>query len=149
MRERPDRARTGLRRIVCLTAETTEWLYLLGEEDRIVGVSGYTVRPRHARPEKPCVSAFLDGKVDKIVALEPNLVIGFSDLQAALADKRIRAGLNVLVTNQRSVVEIVATLRLVAGLVDAQDRAELALGHGSTARFKPSRLALTMHRPPT
>lgn len=108
---------TGPQRIVCLTEETTEWLYLLGQEARIVGISGYTVRPRRARDEKPRVSAFLDGKIDKIVALEPDLVIGFSDMQAALADKLIRAGLNVLVTNQRSVAEILATLRLVAGLV--------------------------------
>jgi iron complex transport system substrate-binding protein len=115
---------TGPQRIVCLTEETTEWLYLLGEDARIVGISGYTVRPRRARDEKPRVSAFLDGKIDKIVALEPDLVIGFSDMQAALADKLIRAGLNVLVTNQRSVAEIVATLRLVAGLVGAQARAE-------------------------
>lgn len=115
---------TGPRRIVCLTEETTEWLYLLGEDERIVGISGYTVRPRRARSEKPRVSAFLDGKIDRIVALEPDLVIGFSDMQAALADKLIRAGLNVLVTNQRSVAEIFATLRLVAGLVGAQERAE-------------------------
>jgi iron complex transport system substrate-binding protein len=115
---------TGSQRIVCLTEETTEWLYLLGEERRVVGISGYTVRPRRARQEKPRVSAFLDGKIDKIVALEPDLVIGFSDMQAALADKLIRAGLNVLVTNQRSVAEIVATLRLVAGLVGAQEPAE-------------------------
>ncbi len=114
----------GPRRIVCLTEETTEWLYLLGEERRIVGISGYTVRPRRARDEKPRVSAFLDGKIDKIVALEPDLVIGFSDMQAALADKLIRAGLNVFITNQRSVAEIFATLRLVAGLVQAGDRAE-------------------------
>jgi iron complex transport system substrate-binding protein len=114
----------GPQRIVCLTEETTEWLYLLGEEARIVGISGYTVRPRCARDEKPRVSAFLDGKIDKIVALEPDLVIGFSDMQAALADKLIRAGLNVLVTNQRSVAEIFATLRLVAGLVQAGERAE-------------------------
>jgi iron complex transport system substrate-binding protein len=114
----------GPQRIVCLTEETTEWLYLLGEEHRIVGISGYTVRPRRARDEKPRVSAFLDGKIDKIVALEPDLVIGFSDMQAALADKLIRAGLNVFVTNQRSVAEILATLRLVAGLVGAQARAE-------------------------
>jgi len=114
----------GPQRIVCLTEETTEWLYLLGEEARIVGISGYTVRPRRARNEKPRVSAFLDGKIDRIVALEPELVIGFSDMQAALADKLIRAGLNVFVTNQRSVAEIVATLRLVAGLIGAQDRAE-------------------------
>jgi iron complex transport system substrate-binding protein len=115
---------TGPQRIVCLTEETTEWLYLLGEEARIVGISGYTVRPRRARQEKPRVSAFLDGKIDKIVELQPDLVIGFSDMQAALADKLIRAGLNVFVTNQRSVAEIFATMRLVAGLVGAQARAE-------------------------
>ena len=114
----------GPQRIVCLTEETTEWLYLLGEQDRIVGISGYTVRPRRARQEKPRVSAFLDGKIDKIVALQPELVIGFSDMQAALADKLIRAGLNVFISNQRSVPEIFATMRLVAGLIGAQDRAE-------------------------
>ena len=115
----------GPQRIVCLTEETTEWLYLLGEEARIVGISGYTVRPRRARQEKPRVSAFLDGKIDKIVALEPDLVIGFSDMQAALADKLIRAGLNVFISNQRSVAEIFATLRLVANLVGAQANAEV------------------------
>ena len=114
----------GPQRIVCLTEETTEWLYLLGEEARIVGISGYTVRPRRARQEKPRVSAFLDGKIDRIVALQPDLVVGFSDMQAALADKLIRAGLNVFITNQRSVAEIFATLRLVAALVGASDRAE-------------------------
>jgi iron complex transport system substrate-binding protein len=114
----------GPQRIVALTEETTEWLYLLGEDARLVGVSGYTVRPRRARQEKPRISSFLDGKIDKIVALEPDLVIGFSDMQAALADKLIRAGLNVLVTNQRSLAEIFATLRLVAGLVDASSKAE-------------------------
>ncbi len=114
----------GPQRIVCLTEETTEWLYLLGEEARIVGISGYTVRPRRARQEKPRISSFLDGKIDKIVALQPDLVIGFSDMQAALADKLIRAGLNVLITNQRSVAEIFATMRLVAGLVGAQAAAE-------------------------
>lgn len=114
----------GPQRIVCLTEETTEWLYLLGEEARIVGISGYTVRPRRARQEKPRVSAFLDGKIDRIVALQPDLVIGFSDMQAALADKLIRAGLNVLVTNQRRVAEIFAALRLVAGLVGRHAEAE-------------------------
>lgn len=117
-------ATAGPQRIVCLTEETTEWLYLLGEEARIVGISGYTVRPRRAREEKPRVSAFLNGKVDRIVELRPDLVIGFSDMQAALADQLIRAGLNVLVTNQRSIDEILATLRLVAGLVGAQEKAE-------------------------
>jgi iron complex transport system substrate-binding protein len=114
----------GPQRIVCLTEETTEWLYLMGEEARIVGISGYTVRPRRAREEKPRVSAFLSGKIDKIVALEPDLVIGFSDMQAALADQLIRAGLNVLVTNQRSVAEILGTMRMVAGLVGVPERAE-------------------------
>ncbi len=117
-------ARHGPQRIVCLTEETTEWLYLLGEEHRIVGISGYTVRPRRARQEKPRVSAFLDGRIDRIVALEPDLVIGFSDMQAALADKLIRAGLEVWITNQRSVAQIFGTLRRVAALVGADDRAE-------------------------
>ena len=114
----------GPQRIVCLTEETTEWLYMLGEQDRIVGISGYTVRPPRARQEKPRISSFLDGKIDRIVALQPDLVIGFSDMQASLADKLIRAGLNVLVTNQRSVAEIFQTLRLVAGLVGQQERSE-------------------------
>ena len=113
----------GPQRIVCLTEETTEWLYLLGEQDRIVGISGYTVRPRRARQEKPRVSAFLDGKIDRIVALQPDLVIGFSDMQAALADQLIRAGLNVLVTNQPSVDQIFDTLRMVASLIGAQHQA--------------------------
>jgi iron complex transport system substrate-binding protein len=125
---------TGPQRIVCLTEETTEWLYLLGEQQRIVGISGYTVRPRQARQDKPRVSAFLSGKIDRIVALEPDLVIGFSDMQAALADQLIRAGLNVLVTNQRSVAEIVSTLRLVAGLVGAQQRAEAWIAANAAER---------------
>ena len=135
----------GPQRIVCLTEETTEWLYLLGEERRIVGISGYTVRPRRARQEKPRVSAFLDGKMDQIVALNPDLVIGFSDMQAALADKLIRAGLNVLVTNQRSLEEILSTLRLVASMVDctikgdawiAKTRAEFAAIETVTQNWK-------------
>ncbi|MCA9317862.1 MAG: ABC transporter substrate-binding protein, partial [Planctomycetes bacterium] len=117
-------AAAGPRRIVCLTEETTEWLYLLGREDRIVGISGYTVRPRRARQEKPRVSAFLSGKIDRIVALEPDLVIGFSDMQAALADQLVRAGLNVWITNQRSVEEIFSTLHTMALLVDAREAGE-------------------------
>jgi iron complex transport system substrate-binding protein len=128
----------GPQRIVCLTEETTEWLYLLGESDRIVGISGYTVRPRRARAEKPRVSAFLDGKIERIVELAPDLVIGFSDMQAALADKLIRAGLNVLVTNQRSVEEIFSTLQLVASMVGAQERAQAWI---DTCRAEHARMA--------
>ena len=89
-------------RIVCLTEEPTEWLYLLGEERRIVGISGYTVRPPQARLDKPKVSAFLSAKIDKILALKPDCVIGFSDLQADIAAQLIRAGVAVHVFNQRS-----------------------------------------------
>ena len=139
---------TGPQRIVCLTEETTEWLYLLGQEQRIVGISGYTVRPRRARQEKPRVSAFLDGKIEKIVALQPDLVIGFSDMQAALADKLIRAGLNVLVTNQRSVAEIVATMRLVAGMVGAQERAEAWIASQQVAQRDIAAVTATWPRRP-
>jgi iron complex transport system substrate-binding protein len=135
----------GPRRIVCLTEETTEWLYLLGQEDRIVGISGYTVRPRRARTEKPRVSAFLDGKLDRILALEPDLVVGFSDMQAALADKLIRAGLNVLVTNQRSVDEIFSTLLLVASMLGETVRAEAWVSH---CRAEHARLAAEAARWP-
>jgi iron complex transport system substrate-binding protein len=113
-------------RIVCLTEETTEWLYLLGEERRIVGVSAYTVRPAEAR-QKPRVSAFLTGNIKKIKSLKPDLVIGFSDIQAELAAKLIKEGLSVLVTNQRSLAEIEATLRLIAGIVGQSKKAETLL----------------------
>ncbi len=140
--------KTGPQRIVCLTEETTEWLYLLGEEDRIVGISGYTVRPRRARQEKPRVSAFLDGKIDQIVALQPDLVIGFSDMQAALADKLIRAGLNVFITNQRSVAQVFATMRLVAGLVGAQARAEVWIAGCQARHDEIAAVAATWPRRP-
>jgi iron complex transport system substrate-binding protein len=107
----------GPQRIVCLTEETTEWLYLLGQESRIVGISGYTVRPRRARDEKPKVSAFLNAKIDKILALEPDCVLGFSDLQADIAAQLIRAGVQVTVFNQRSVDEIFSVLHQVAAMV--------------------------------
>ncbi len=107
----------GPQRIVCLTEETTEWLYLLGQEARIVGISGYTVRPRRARVEKPKVSAFLSAKIDKILALEPDCVFGFSDLQADIAALLIRAGVQVTVFNQRSVEEIFSMLYQVAAMV--------------------------------
>ena len=117
----------GPRRIVCLTEETTEWLYLLGQEQRIAGISGYTVRPRRARAEKPRVSAFLSAKIDKILALEPDCVFGFSDLQADIAAQLIRAGVQVTVFNQRSVAQILEMLRQVAAIVDAAEAGERLL----------------------
>jgi iron complex transport system substrate-binding protein len=107
----------GPQRIVCLTEETTEWLYLLGQEHRIVGISGYTVRPRRARQEKPRVSAFLSARIDKILALRPDCVFGFSDLQADIAAELIRQGVQVTVFNQRSVEEIFSMLYQVAAMV--------------------------------
>ncbi|NIC43402.1 ABC transporter substrate-binding protein [Aquabacterium sp. A08] len=107
-----------------MTEETTEWLYLLGQEHRIVGISGYTVRPRRARDEKPKVSAFLSAKIDKILALRPDHVFGFSDLQADIAAALIRAGVPVTVFNQRSVDEMFAMLYQVAALVGCASPAE-------------------------
>jgi iron complex transport system substrate-binding protein len=107
----------GPRRIVCLTEETTEWLYLLGEEERIVGISGYTVRPRRARDEKPKVSAFINAKIDKILELRPDCVFGFSDLQADIAAELVKKGVQVTIFNQRSVEEIFAMLYQVAAMV--------------------------------
>ncbi len=114
------------RRIVCLTEETTETIYLLGEGDRIVGISGYTVRPPEAR-SKPKVSAFINARFEKIDALAPDLVLAFSDLQADIAAELIRRGYTVVTFNQRSIVEILQMIRIVGALVGCQDRAiELA-----------------------
>jgi iron complex transport system substrate-binding protein len=115
-------SRLGPSRIVCLTEETTEWLYLLGEESRIVGISGYTVRPRRAREEKPKVSAFLSAKIDRILALEPDCVFGFSDLQADIAAALVRQGVQVTIFNQRSVEEIFSMLWQVAAIVGRGER---------------------------
>ncbi len=132
-------------RIICLTEEPTEWLYLLGQSHRIVGISGYTLRPRRAREEKPRVSAFLSAKIDKILALRPDCVIGFSDLQADIAAQLIRAGVAVHIFNQRSVEEIFAMLYQVAALVGqaeqglaqiAQLRANLQALSEKAAQFK-------------
>lgn len=132
-------------RIVCLTEETTEWLYMLGEDARIVGISGYTVRPRRAREEKPKVSAFLSAKIDKILALQPDCVLGFSDLQADIAALLIRAGVQVTVFNQRSVDEIFSMLYQVAAMVGqaeqglarlAEMRAQLNAIAQTAAQFK-------------
>src|SRR6476659_454804 len=103
-------------RIVCLTEETTETLYLLGQGDRVVGVSGYTVRPPEAR-QKPRVSAFINARFDKIEALKPDLVLAFSDLQADIARELIRRGYPVYTFNQRSVAEILQMVRIVGALV--------------------------------
>jgi iron complex transport system substrate-binding protein len=110
-------------RIVCLTEETTETLYLLGEGDRIVGISGYTVRPPEAR-SKPKVSAFINARFDKIEALKPDLVLAFSDLQADIAAELIRRGHTVVTFNQRTIAEILRMVRVVGGLVGRQDKAE-------------------------
>ena len=107
---------------MCLTEESTETLYLLGEERRIVGISGYTVRPARARQEKPRVSAFLSAKQEKILELKPDLVIGFSDLQADIARDLTKAGLNVLIFNQRSVQEILDMILALASLVGAAQK---------------------------
>ena len=111
-------------RIVCLTEETTETLYLLGEERRIVGISGFTVRPPRARREKPKVSAFTSAKIDKIVELKPDLVLGFSDLQADIAAELIRAGIEVHVFNHRSVAEILRMIATLGGMVGCAAKAE-------------------------
>ena len=124
----------GPGRIVCLTEETTEWLYLLGEEARIVGISGYTVRPRRAREEKPRVSAFLSAKIAKILELAPDCVFGFSDLQADIAAELVRRGVQVTIFNQRSVAEIFAMLYQVAAMVGRADEG-LKLLEGMRARL--------------
>jgi iron complex transport system substrate-binding protein len=110
-------------RIVCLTEETTETLYLLGQGHRVVGVSGYTVRPPEAR-EKPRVSAFINAKFDKIQALEPDLVLAFSDLQADLVAELIRRGMAVVTFNQRSVTEILQMIRMLGGLIGCEAAAQ-------------------------
>jgi iron complex transport system substrate-binding protein len=120
----------GPRRIVCLTEEPTEILYLLGAQARIVGISAYTERPPQAKRDKPVVSAFIGGSVEKICALAPDLVIGFSDIQADLAAKLIARNLQVLIWNQRSIQQILDVILALGRLVDAADRArELVLGY--------------------
>lgn len=114
-------------RIVCLTEETTETLYLLGEEDRIVGISGFTVRPKRARKEKPVVSTFLDAQVDDILDLKPDLVIGFSDIQAKIAEELIAKGVSVWVNNYRSVDGIFKMITQLGSLVGKQKEAAVLI----------------------
>jgi iron complex transport system substrate-binding protein len=110
-------------RIVCLTEETTETLYLLGEDWRIVGISGFTVRPPRARKEKPRVSAFTSARIGRILELEPDLVLGFSDLQADIAADLVRHGIEVHVFNQRSVADILRMIRMLGGMIGRESAA--------------------------
>jgi iron complex transport system substrate-binding protein len=135
---------TGPRRIVCLTEESTETLYLLGEDERIVGISGFTCRPKQARQQKPKVSAFTSANIEKILGLRPDLVIGFSDLQAKIAHDLIQRGANVVVFNQRSIEEILDMIAMLARIVAAESagmtlverlRGELARIADSARRF--------------
>jgi iron complex transport system substrate-binding protein len=112
-------------RIVCLTEEPTEILYALGEERRIVGISGFTVRPARARQEKPRVSAFTSAKVDQILALAPDLAIGFSDMQADIAQALIRSGVEVWISNHRSVPGILGYVRRLGAMVGAESKAHM------------------------
>ena len=118
-----DRRQMFPQRIVCLTEETTETLYLLGEERRIVGISGFTVRPPRARKEKPKVSAFTSARIDKIRELQPDLVLGFSDLQADIAAELIRHGIAVHVFNQRSIAGILQMISMLGGMVGCAAKA--------------------------
>jgi iron complex transport system substrate-binding protein len=140
--------REPLERIVCLTEEPTELLYLLGEEKRIVGISAYTVRPPEAKRDKPIVSAFIGGSVKKIQALRPDLVIGFSDIQAKLASQLIAAGLQVLIFNQRSLAEILGVVLTIGRLVGAEGRAkELVRSYEARIAAARARAALRTRRP--
>lgn len=125
-------------RIVCLTEEPTEVLYALGEEHRIVGISGFTVRPPRARKEKPKVSAFTSAKIGEILKLKPDLAIGFSDIQADIARELIKAGVEVWISNHRSVDGILAYIRRLGAMVGAYDKAhayaQRAEAHIATVR---------------
>lgn len=135
-------------RIVCMTEETTETLYLLGEDWRIAGISGFTVRPPRARKEKPKVSAFTSAKIDKILALEPDLALGFSDMQADIAAELIRRGVAVHVFNHRSVAGILAMIRTLGGLIGETEKADrLATSLGENVERVRARSAAVSPRP--
>jgi iron complex transport system substrate-binding protein len=138
----------GPQRIVCLTEEPTEWLYLLGEQHRIVGITAYTVRPSEAQRDKPVVSAFIGGSIARIKALQPDLIIGFSDVQAEYARSLIAEGLPVLIFNQRSVQEILEVLGTLGNLVGAEARAsQLLEGYVRRIEEVANEAAKRTHRP--
>jgi len=138
----------GPQRIVCLTEEPTEVLYALGEESRIVGISGFTVRPPRARKEKPRVSAFITADVDKILALEPDLVLTFSDLQADIARDLVRAGVEVWIANHRSVEEILDYIVRLGALVGAAAAANAYAAKARVHLDDVERAALAFPRRP-
>ena len=140
------------KRIVCLTTETVEVLYALGESERIVGISGYTVRPSQARKEKPKVYAFTTGDIEKILAVQPDLVLTFSDLQADIAHDLIKAGVPVYAFNTRSVDDILGMVETLGRLVGAEEKAATLVseleGQIAAARtIAAERIAKTGHRP--
>lgn len=135
-------------RIVCLTEEPTEVLYSLGEEHRIVGISGFTVRPPRARKEKPKVSAFISAKIDAILALEPDLAIGFSDIQADIARELIKAGVEVWISNHRSVDGIVAYIRRLSAMVGAHAKGEALAKRAEAQLARVAALAAALPRRP-
>jgi iron complex transport system substrate-binding protein len=136
------------RRIVCLTEETTETLYLLGEDWRIVGISGFTVRPARARREKPKVSAFTSAKIERIIELKPDLVLGFSDLQADIAASLVRAGIEVHVFNHRTVPEILRMIGVLGGMIGCETKAAaLVAEFGAGLADVAARAAALARRP--
>jgi iron complex transport system substrate-binding protein len=135
-------------RIGCLTEETVETLYLLGEQDRIVGISGYVVRPPQARREKPRVSAFTSANIDKILALRPDLVLTFSDLQADIAADLVRRGRHVHAFNHRSVAGILDMIRMVGAMVDASERAHQLVGNLEARLAEAQRRAESLPKRP-
>jgi iron complex transport system substrate-binding protein len=138
----------GYRRIACLSEEPTEILYHLGEQERVIGITEYTCRPERARREKPIISQFLRADIEGIVTLQPDLVIGFSDLQADIAARLLRRGLNVVVFNQRSVADILQVVRAIAGLVGrAADGERYALALAAHVAEVRSRAAELPYRP--
>ncbi|MGA9422551.1 MAG: cobalamin-binding protein [Rhodanobacteraceae bacterium] len=139
---------TGPQRIVCLTEEPTEVLYALDEQDRIVGISGFTVRPARARREKPRVSAFTSARIGEILKLEPDLVIGFSDIQADIAAELIRAGVEVWIANHRSVAGILDYIRRLGALVGAGDAADCYAWRAEAHIAEVARAAATLTRRP-